>query len=66
MNRAGTEYRAMRTVIIAERSTIGFSISPGSNPSTGSGARFSRSVAKSSPTVRIRDEIRRRSSDDDD
>ena len=46
MNRAGTEYLTIRTVTIAERSTRGFSTSPGSNPSSGNGAvgAFAREV----------------------
>jgi hypothetical protein len=51
---AGTEYFAIRTVTMADRSTRGFSTRPGSNTSTGSGLRRGRSSARSWPMVRIR------------
>jgi hypothetical protein len=62
MNRAGTEYFTIRTVTIADLSTLGFSTRPGSNSSVGTGARKGRSVSKSCPTVRILSLIRRASS----
>ena len=59
MNRTGTEYLTMRTVISDERSTRGVSIRPGSNGSVGNGASIGCSAAKSSPMVRIRSAMRR-------
>ena len=59
---AGTEYFAIRTVIRLDLSTRGCSVRPGSNRSYGSGDSSACSTAKSWPTVRIRDAIRRLSS----
>lgn len=62
MNRAGTEYFTILTVIIEDLSTLGLSTRPGSNSSAGNGARNGRSISKSWPMVRILSLIRRSSS----
>ena len=46
MNRTGTEYLTMRTVISDERSTRGVSIRPGSNGSGGNGASIGCSAVE--------------------
>lgn len=45
MNRAGTEYFTIRTVIIEDRSTRGVRTKPGSKTSAGSGANVSKRKA---------------------
>jgi hypothetical protein len=53
ISRAGTEYRLVRTVTWANRSTRRVSPRPVSNSSSGSGLSSGLSMAKNSPTVRV-------------